>query len=254
MKCKKCGAKLPDDAKFCDICGTSVIRETYEERDARETKERETDRKRRIIRRLATAACIVAILFVMWELLFPKDENYNPNLYAKMNRVSAEEYSKLSVGFTFKQVKSLLGRGYKYSKYGNVVVGGEYTYIWPGEYIEERLMDSEVKVKFNNRNHKVSTFSEHNVTDGREIYENLKNGRKALSKRTREDIESIKDGISYEELARFMGVDGILVDSASNSDGSEEKEYIWHFYDSDYAKTKVTARFFKGKLSEISIE
>ena len=67
MKCKKCGAKLPDDAKFCDICGTSVIWETYEERDAREAKERETDRKRRIIRRLATAACIVAILFVMWE-------------------------------------------------------------------------------------------------------------------------------------------------------------------------------------------
>lgn len=254
MKCKKCGAKLPDEAKFCDICGAAVIRETYEERDARETKEREADRKKRIIKRIAIAAGIVVVLIIMWELLFPKDAYYDPNLYGKMNRVSAEEYSRLSVGLSFKQVRSLLGRGYKYSKYGNVVIGGEYTYVWPGEYIEERLMDSEVKVIFNNRSHKVSTFSEHNVIDGKEIYENLSNGRRALSRRTREDIESIQEGMSYEELVNFMGMDGILVDSASNSDGSEEKEYVWHLYDDNYEKCKMTAHFFKGKLSGISID
>ena len=60
--------------------------------------------------------------------------------------------------------------------------------------------------------------------------------------------------MSYEELVNFMGMDGILVDSASNSDGSEEKEYVWHLYDDNYEKCKVTAHFFKGKLSGISID
>lgn len=30
MKCKKCGAELPEDAKFCGICGTPVTEETTE--------------------------------------------------------------------------------------------------------------------------------------------------------------------------------------------------------------------------------
>lgn len=254
MKCEKCGTELPYGAKYCDICGAAVKRETYEERDAREAKERETDRKRRRVKRIASLMVIVAVIIAAWNILLPKDKNYNPDLYTKLNRVSAENYSKLSEGLKPMQVWALLGKGYKYGEYGNKVVGGESTYIWPGEYIEDRLMYSEVKVIFDNRSSKVSGFSENNVIDGKEIYANLKNGRKAISRRTKEDIDSIQKDQSYEEFASFMGIDGILIDSKSNSDGSVEKEYVWHFYGEDYGKTKVTAHFFKGRLSEMVVE
>ncbi|NIV44225.1 zinc-ribbon domain-containing protein [Candidatus Bathyarchaeota archaeon] len=39
--CKKCGAKLKEDAKFCDSCGTPVIAEAKIRRRTMYTKERE---------------------------------------------------------------------------------------------------------------------------------------------------------------------------------------------------------------------
>ena len=253
MKCSKCGSELIPGAQFCDICGATVVNETYEEREAREAEERAYDKKKRIIKAVVIAVVAIVALYKILQLIWPADIFYDPDLYGKLNRVTAEEYLTLSEGLSFNQVRRRLGRGYKYSRYGNVFIGGEHTYVWPGKYIERRLMYSEVMIRFDNRTNKVTAYSENNVIDGKEIYENLSNGRKAITKRTKEEIGALRDGQTYEEIAAFLGIEGILINSKSSSDGNDEKTYEWHYYGDDYDKAKITMTFFKGKASDIQI-
>ena len=252
MKCKKCGAELPVSAKYCDICGTKVIRETYEQRAARETQERAKAKKKRRIRRIVIGAGVLILVVVAWNLLWTKSINLDPDLYSKSNRVSAEEYAKLTKGLTYKQVKDELGKGYKDGVFGNAFWG--YTsYVWPGEYIDKGLLYAEVNVFIDTNTKKCDQYSERNVIDGKEIYENLSNGKKAMTKKKKEDIEAIKPGTSYEQVVDLLGIEGILIESESNSDGNVEKTYTWHYYDEYYYKQEATIYFDKGKVRDVYV-
>ena len=252
MKCKKCGAQLPVSAKYCDICGTKVIRETYEQRAARETQERAKATKRRKIRRIVIVACILALAISAWALLWPKNIDFNPDLYSKSNKVSAEQYAKISKGMTYKQIRDELGRGYNDGSFGNAFWGSKY-YIWPGEYIDKGLLYSEVRVFIDKENKKCDHLSERNVIDGEEIFENLSNDRKAMTKKKKEDIEAIKPGTTYEQVVDLLGIEGVLVESESNSEGNVEKTYKWHYYDEYYYKQEATIYFDKGKVRDVYV-
>ncbi len=252
MKCKKCGADLPAHAKYCDICGTKILRETYEQRAARETQERAKAKKRRFIRRIVIAACVLILAVVAWNMFWVKDLYFEPDIYHKSNRVSAEEYANISEGLTYEQIKDELGKGYKDGVFGNAFWG--YTsYVWPGEYIDKGLLYSEVNVFIDTKTKKCDHFSERNVIDGEEIYENLSKEKKAKTKKTKAEIEAaVKPGMSYEQVVAFLGVEGILKDSSSNSDGNLEKTYDWTYND-EYYDSDFTIYFDKGKVRDLYI-
>lgn len=253
MKCKKCGAELPAHVKYCDICGTRIHRETYEQRAARETRERAKAKKTRFIRRIVIAACALILAIVAWSLFWVKDIYFDPDLYHKSNRVSAEEYAKISKGLTYKQIKDELGKGYKDGVFGNAFWG--YTsYVWPGEYIDKGLLYSEVKVFIDTKTKKCDHYSERNVVDGEEIYENLSKDKKSMTKKKKEEIKAaVKPGMTYEQVTDFLGTKGILKESSSNSDGNVEKTYDWTYYDEYYYKSDFTIFFDKGRVRDITI-
>ena len=251
MKCKKCGAELPAGAKFCDICGTKIVRETYEQRAAREAGERNRARKKRMIIRAAIGAGILVLLFILWHVFWYNDIPHDPNIYRMSNKVSAEQYAKISEGLTYEQVKEELGKGAKYTSFGNVS-NGFTSYVWPGEYIDKSLLYAEVTVYIDHGTNKVDQYSERNVIDGKEIYENLTKERKSMTKKKKEEIEAtIKPGMTYEQVVDFLGTGGILKESESNSDGNEQKTYDWTYYDENYYKTDFTIYFNKGKVREL---
>lgn len=251
MKCKQCGAELPAGAKFCDICGTKIVRETYEQRARREAGERTRARKKRIIIRSAIGAAIFVLLIILWHLFWYKDIQHDPNIYRMSNKVSAEQYAKINEDLTYEQVKEELGRGAKYSSFGNAS-SGFTSYVWPGEYIDKSLLYAEVTVYIDHKSKKVDQFSERNVIDGKEIYENLSKDKRSMTKKKKEEIEAtIKPGMTYEEVVDFLGTGGILKESESNSDGNEQKTYDWTYYDEYDYESDFTIYFDKGKVRDI---
>ena len=75
-----------------------------------------------------------------------------------------------------------------------------------------------------------------------------------MTKKKKAEIEAaIKPGMTYEQVVDFLGVEGILKESSSNSDGNLEKTYDWTYYDEDYYKSDFTIYFDKGKVRDIYI-
>lgn len=252
MKCEKCGAELPANAKFCDLCGAKVFRETYEERAAREAAEREKEHRKKLTRKITVASVLLILIAAAWSLFWPRDRHYAPDIYSLKDPVTAEEYGMLYKGMTYKQVTDTIGKGARESRWGNVLSGFDI-YIWPGEFLDKGVLYSEVSVYIDRRSKKVDMFSESNVVNGKEIHDNLSGSKKAVTRRTREEIEAMESGLTYQDVADFMGAEGILTESESNSNGNNEKTYVWYIYDEYGSSTGVYVNLSKNKVSDINI-
>lgn len=79
----------------------------------------------------------------------------------------------------------------------------------------------------------LTDISEKRVLDGREIYEAKAEGRKALVTVNDEILSSMKERMSYREIADILGADGVLIDSESDKSGYEMKQYEWTYIDED---------------------
>lgn len=254
MKCKKCGAEIPSNAKYCDICGAKVVRQTYRQRAAEDSRAREKARKKQRLTRVVIAAAAVIAVCAFWRIIVPVDIHRDPNLYLRGNRVTAEEYGKLSEGMTYKQVRKIIGRGALKTSLGTRSIGATY-YVWPGEYIDRKLQfEASVTVDIDHSTKKVAKITEQNVIDGEEIHANLTSGRKAMTERTEDELDSgIKKGMSYGQVAGFLGIDGLLCESSSDSDGEFTRVYEWYYYNWIGDKAEIHISFKNGKADYIYI-
>lgn len=252
MKCEKCGAALPVNAKFCDQCGAKIYRETYKERTAREAREREKARKKKLAAKISAAVVMLILIISVWNIFIPHNREYDPDLYSIKNSVTAAEYGRLSEGMTYDQITDIIGEGAKASSWGTPF-DGFVIYQWPGEYLEEGGLYSDLKIYVDRTTKKADLMSEINIVDGEVVRDNLAETKKAVSERTAEDVRiNIGYGATYREVADFMGIDGLLTNSESNSRGNDNKTFTWNVDDGYDSTTKVDIHFENNKVTNVS--
>ena len=240
VKCRKCGHELPPDAQFCDNCG---------ERAAPVKKEQlppEDRTGRRRTKAIAAAAGILAVLLLITAFVFvPKrtgpardgdeTETTEEQLAKMSSRVTPELYEQLDFGMSYDEVKELIGE--------EGAMRYEGRYIWPGEYFDEAgyVYDvPRIELGFS-ENMKLIDIKEYDVLLGSEIYEAKKEGRESRVTVNEEMLASMKDRMSYREIADILGAEGVLTEAGSDKSGHDRKIYEWKYVmegeEDPYART-----------------
>ena len=137
MKCKKCGAELPIDVKFCDICGCPVERETYKQREKRDAEKRKKVKRRAFVIVPLVLICLSLIGYKLWDMFWLKTI-YLDRGYSMITRVSVDEYKKVEIGMTYKEVCKIVGGRGKLESIVGTSKAGMRSYMWGGEYADKK--------------------------------------------------------------------------------------------------------------------
>ena len=233
VKCKKCGHELPSGSAFCDNCGAPVgkrkkpVDEAINDRLRRET-----------IIKVASVFLFVIVITAVPIIIGARnekaavdEENFEDKFAGMESRITPEMYEKLEFGMKYEEVVELLGEEgtEEYS----------YSYVWPGEYADQARNDEDyyyynyyneprVRLRFSDNNNLIE-IHEYNILDGKEIYE-AKSEEKVSRVTVNEKIfASMKNRMSYREIADILGAEGVLVESESDRSGESEKTYEWEY-------------------------
>lgn len=255
VKCKKCGHELPVDAAFCDKCGEPVTKITHKEVSAKANKRREL-MKPIIITVIGCA--LVALVFIISAYNSRQsgdadDYNESPDQqFANMeSRITPEQYEQLEFGMTYDEVTALLGEEGTH-RYGRV-------YIWPGEYSGDTpeyygYNSTMLTLEFSDHNHLIE-IKELNIIDGREIYEIPEEDRMVSVVVNEEMFSSMKNRMSYRQIADILGAEGALTESESDKSGFERKTYAWKYVmegsENSYERI-LSINFYKDKAERNS--
>lgn len=219
MICKNCGAEIPASAKFCDVCGTPVIREV----GTRVKKE-----KVRVNWKLLIPILGLISLLIVGPLMIShsiQKENEQKTEKTVSARVTPEQFNEIEIGMDYGEVKNIVGSEGVKSYHDSRVV--EFT--WPGEYHGKLdATDPKLRVSFNKSTGLAETIEEVNILDGKEIYENEKSNKEAVTKLTRQELGTIPGEASYETICEMLGCDGVLTYSMSSNEGTY-KIYEWRY-------------------------
>lgn len=219
MICKNCGAEIPASAKFCDICGTPVVREV----GTRVKKE-----KVRVNWKLLIPILGLISLLVVGPLMIShsiQKENEQRTEKTVSARVTPEQFNEIEIGMDYGEVKNIVGSEGVKSYHDSRVV--EFT--WPGEYHDKLdATDPKLRVSFNKSTGLAETIEEINILDGKEIYENEKSNKEAVTKLTRKELGTIPGEASYETICEMLGCEGVLTYSMSSNEGTY-KVYEWRY-------------------------
>ena len=220
MICKNCGSEIPASAKFCDVCGTPVVREIGT---------RVQKKKKKVNRKLMALLAGLIILLIAIPIAVsysvqhqPSDDNKQPAVSA---RVTPEQFNQIEKGMTYDEIKTICGsEGVKTYHDSRTV---EYT--WPGEYHDKlETTDPKLRITFSKSTKTAERIEETNILDGAEIYENERSHKDAVTTLSREEISNIPGGSSYESVCNLLGCEGILTYSMS-TDSSTYKTYEWRY-------------------------
>lgn len=226
IRCKHCGASLPINADFCDVCGQKVERQTYRQKASQDAQKRLQTKKRLKVFVPIVLLCIIFVGYKIWDAFWFKNIILNPNYQYMLTKVSVEEYKKINVGMTYKEACKTIGGKGKLRLIAGYAKEGAKGYIWPGEFIEKDNMDSSFDVMVDNSTKKIIMIRERNLVDGAEVLENIK-AEKESHYIQRNKIEK---GMTRNEVVELLGSDGVLDNSSSIKDGSGEvvrKRYKW---------------------------
>ena len=219
MICKNCGAEIPASAKFCDICGTPVVREV----GTRVKKE-----KVRVNWKLLIPILGLISLLVVGPLMIShsiQKEHAQRTEKTVSARVTPEQFNEIEIGMDYGEVKNIVGSEGVKSYHDSRVV--EFT--WPGEYHDKLdATDPKLRVSFNKSTGLAETIEEINILDGKEIYENEKSNKEAVTKLTRKELGTIPGEASYETICEMLGCEGVLTYSMSSNEGTY-KVYEWRY-------------------------
>lgn len=225
IKCKKCGALLPRDAKYCDACGEPCT-----------SPEQKSFKKKSIIIMLVVVLIALLVALTVATQVRKKDnemeEFRDRNSMADVkHKITAEEYQSLTLGTTMKDALEMLdGLGeHTYRSYAS--------WMWPGKYYNDEFpYDSYAILSFGGEDSKLLEKEEWNIIN-EEQFQYFRN----LSENEYEKIESptvklkqimrVEEGMPYHEVASLMGGNGMLVRSMSREsvhDGTKKIErFVW---------------------------
>lgn len=240
VKCKKCGHELPPDAQFCDNCGERVAPVKKEQPAPKAAAGREHAKA------IAAAAGVLAVLLLITAFVFisnrigpDRDEDGTETVeeqLAKMSsRVTPELYEQLDFGMSYDEVRDLIGEE------GTMRYEGRY--IWPGEYFDDAdyVYDApRIELEFSD-SMKLIGIREYDVLLGKEIYEAKKEGRESRVSVNEETFASMRNRMSYREIADILGAEGVLQQAESDKSGFDMKTYEWKYVmegeESSYARS-----------------
>lgn len=238
MKCRNCGANLPANAKFCDACGEPVVRQSFAEKERRNAKKRKETEKKQKIGIIAAAVGILLLLALVWYFFFPKMIHFNPNLNNMSVKVSEEEFEKIEIGMTYDEVCEIVGgKGKLYELFGRGIDGNTY-YAWPGDANKKNSFHSHMTVSFNNRTKKADWIDADNIKDVDKIYKGDQLWDYA-GETIVDDVENppIKNGMTYEEVVKALGREGVLIETSYVKDNiyddKYQQQYYWGLYQYD---------------------
>ena len=231
MNCKYCGTELPATAKYCDVCGAKVERETG-------TRVKKKALKRKFSWKLAILPAMAVIFLIGAAIASHTNSGYysyqdEAEKFQKMSsRVTVTVFDKIEKGMTYNDVVKIIGEDGIKSYHGT----GFTEYSWPGEYYGKiDSLDPKLILAFDDDTDTVENIEEINIVDGKEIYENEKSHREAKTSLSEEEIQNIPEAASYETVCEIMGCEGVLVTSMQ-SYGSVHKSYCWRYLDDNQYK------------------
>lgn len=231
MTCVKCGTELPENAKFCDNCGSRVDRKKAYY-DVREQK----DKQRALYFKIAILILIpvlASIAFVIGSISNGSANKSNnkseiTSLWDVKAEADAEKYNSLEYDMNYEQVLEIMGGQ------GALIYGAEEDPVvelaWPGkEWAEDYWREKpQILVGINPFTDKVVHIEEVNVLDWDTVKENCnKYPDRETTSFEKEDLDKIQEGVSYEEIVDMLGSEGMLVNSKSTKEGSTDKTFLW---------------------------
>lgn len=250
-KCKNCGAEIPKDAIYCDICGE--LASTRLERRSRRQKSANRARKsgyaRTIKSFLTTLAKVLGIIFALMIVIAFIGVRIEDHKYREYERkrdlsgwevtVTPEIYEKIDLGMTYEEVKEIIGGDGKMiedDKYGT-------DYYWPGEYYVPRF-HGYLNLYFSKNNYgeykgaapTLSTIRESEIIDGAETIDtynaidNFDYSKIDTPIITKEQVMKLTEGMTYDKACEVLGGEGKMYLSTSWKHASYEnveKSYVW---------------------------
>ena len=242
--CKNCGAEIPDNAAYCDICGALCSKRLEVKAPA---EQRRTEKKRE--KRKKTAERILLVLGICFGvfIIIAVSANYISMKKYEMREkardltgwettISPEAFEKLDVGMTYEEIVGIVGGE------GKRVENSKYvtSYMWPGEYYANREF-CYVTVDFYNDGDagsgplRADYIEEKDLLDGAETYDTYMktydfeyDGIDAPVV-TKKQVSGISEGMSYEKVCEVLG-EGKLCRSSTVIDayGTDRYEtYVW---------------------------
>ena len=244
IRCRICGQELPADAAFCDRCGAPVPAKKkavqHEEAPAGRGSRKKAVIAAAVIIIAAAAVIIVSAAVHIKDRNDDRDyESSEDRVFSMSSRITPEMYEQLEFGMTYDEVVGLFGEEGTEEYH-------DRRYVWPGEYFDAEAGSSyyysqpRVTLEFSD-NKRLIEIKEYKVLDGREIYEAEQEGRTSHVSVNEDILASMRNRMSYSEIAGILGAEGVLKESESDRSGYQMKEYEWKYVmegeENSYEKT-----------------
>ena len=185
------------------------------------------------------------------------DTGYDVDLSKMTVKVSSEDFRKISIGMTYREVCRLLGgKGAVCRKSGSVTDGLTY-YTWPGELNDEKVMSSYVTIAFNNESGRAEMIREVNILDGQKVRENKISKKAAVIDKSESEVRNaVTEGMTYKDAVSALGSEGVLTYSDSVIDvytgRTISRKYRWECrFDNGISGQSITVDFSDDKAEFI---
>ena len=250
-KCKKCGADIPVNAVYCDICGEAVSRrrEKKQEKAKAKTVRRRAPKQKSFkdyMAMIGTAVVVVVVIITIIGLIGGYISELEYKQYQKRidlsdweETITPEEFEKIKIGMTYEEVKEAVGGDGK-------LIGDEKYWIeyrWPGEYYVDPYQGC-VEVRFDTHTYgdlkgtppTVESIQEKEVVHGKETFETAKLMKDydysdlGTEYVTRSQLSKIEAGMTYEQVCEVLETEGRHYRSScrkTESRTDQRDEYVW---------------------------
>ena len=272
-KCENCGAFVPRDAVYCDVCGEVVSKRRAKKQEKAEAPKGKFGRPKTFKEFLMLAGMsllmMVAILFVIGIIAGVVDEAKYKEYERKRDlsdweeTITPEEFEKLEMGMTYDEVKEVIGGE------GKMIEKEKYwhTYRWPGEYYVDRY-SGYVELRFDTNTYgtnkgkppMLEEIDEREVVHGEEThdtYKKIEEGKySAIDTEyvTRAQLEKIEQGMNYEQVCEAIGTEGRHYRSSTwirTNRTDKRDEYVWKCKEGDW-DNYYSQSFEDGIVKELS--
>ena len=255
-KCNSCGADVPRDAVYCDICGEPISkRRAKKQEEANAPKGRfgrpKTFKELLMLIGMSFVTMIIILIVIGAIGGYISDKKYER--YEKLRdltgweeTVTPEELDKIELGMTYEEVKEVIGGE------GKLIEKEHYwiTYRWPGEYYIDRYFGY-LELRFDTNTYgenegkppMLEEIDEREIRNGEEAYNTYKVMESGKYENlgteivTRSQLEKIDLGMTYEEVCEAIGAEGKHYRSTSwirENRADKKDEYVWKCKDGDW--------------------
>lgn len=272
-RCENCGAYIPRDAVYCDVCGELVSKRLARKQEKAEAPKGKFGRPKTFKEFMMLAGMslvmMIAILIVIGVISGAVDEaryreyERRRDLSDWEETVTPDEFEKLEMGMTYEEVKEVIGGE------GKLIEEEKYwiTYRWPGEYYVDRNFGY-LELRFDTNRYGINEgkppmledIDEREVVHGaetQETYKKIQTGHYSsigTEYVTRAQLEKIEAGMNYEQVCEAIGTEGKHYRSSTwirPNRTDVRDEYVWKCKEGDW-DDYYSQSFEDGVVKELS--